>query len=109
AGKPINTQADAEAADSGTYMPHGKELSAERDRDGHRKVHDLTPRAPDGAPIEPPVIPPDGSVTDVTTTATVTESRGPSPAAHRAGDRRGGLPLLRRCLALDSARGGDAR
>ncbi len=58
AGKPINTQADAEAADSGTYMPHGKELSAERDRDGHRKVHDLTPRAPDGAPIEPPVIPP---------------------------------------------------
>ncbi len=58
AGKPINTQADAEAAGSGTYMPHGKELSADRDRDGYRKVHDLTPRTPDGQPIVPPTIPP---------------------------------------------------
>ncbi|MDP9358983.1 MAG: hypothetical protein M3R02_27630 [Chloroflexota bacterium] len=58
AGKPLNTPADAEAAGSGTYMPHGKELSDDHDRDGYRKVHDLTPRKPDGTPIEPPTIPP---------------------------------------------------
>ncbi len=58
AGKPINTQAHAEAADSGTYMPHGKEVSADRDRDGNPLLLDLTPRKPDGTPIVPPTIPP---------------------------------------------------
>jgi hypothetical protein len=59
-GKPINTQADAEAADSGTYLPHGTERSALRDRDGYRKVYDLTPRTPTGEPIVPPPLPPEG-------------------------------------------------
>jgi hypothetical protein len=57
-GRPLNTQPDAEAAGSGTYMPHGKSVSTERDRLGHPKVYDVTPRTPDGTPIDPPTIPP---------------------------------------------------
>jgi hypothetical protein len=57
-GRPINDQAHAETAGSGSYMPHGTELDSSRDRDGYRKVHDLTPRTADGQPIVPPTIPP---------------------------------------------------
>jgi hypothetical protein len=59
-GRPLNTEAAAKAVDSGTYMPHGNELSARRDRAGYRQVHDLTPHKPDGTPIAPPTIPPKG-------------------------------------------------
>ena len=53
AGKPLTTQAEAEAAGSGTFVPTSVEVSAERDRDGYRKRHDLTPRKPNGEPISP--------------------------------------------------------
>ena len=59
-GRPLNSQVDAEAAGSGTYMPRGIEVSPDRDRDGFRKVHYVTPRKPDGTPIVPPTIPPQG-------------------------------------------------
>ena len=39
-------------------MPHGTEPSRDRDRDGYRKVRDVTPRTPDGTPFVPPTIPP---------------------------------------------------
>ena len=59
-GRPLNTHAAAEAAGSGTYMPHGVERSGGRDLDGNLKVHDLTPRKPDGTAIVSPTIPPQG-------------------------------------------------
>ena len=59
-GRPLNSQAAAEVAGSGTYMPHGTEVSGDRDRDGLPKRHDISPRRPDGTAIIPPTIPPKG-------------------------------------------------
>ncbi len=56
AGQPITTQEHARAAGSGTYVPTGTHL--EPDADGQLRPVDLTPRKPDGTPIEPAVIPP---------------------------------------------------
>lgn len=50
-GRPLTSHAQAKAEDAGTYMPTGLH------RQGGRLL-DLTPRTPDGQPIEPPTIPP---------------------------------------------------
>jgi len=59
-GRPLWSDTDP-APEGGTVMPRGVQTMRDPANPGRIVIVDVTPRLPDGSPIEPPTIPPMGT------------------------------------------------
>lgn len=59
-GNPVWSDATGENQERGTMMPRGIQLMRDPANPGRLIAVDITPYLPDGTPIDPPAIPPDG-------------------------------------------------